>query len=1538
MNETVKDLKNLRDKTSEAVQALKSLGRNIDSDLLVFVVSRKMGKCILCNESNQKFNQASKNEADKKLEIPKKVEKVSQDQRVLNQKESNSTPKNDTVSLNHIRGKTVLLATAKICVVGKNGERIEIRALLDQGSEVTFITERVVQMLRVKKEPAMIRVTGIDNAFLGTAKSLVNVIITPTQNFEKKIPISALVLPKLNNHIVSKADYLSDWEHLRDLDLADPTPFDNKEFDMIIGADYYGSLLLPGLIKGPVRSPTAQATVFGWIISGPLNSLNNVSPTSKVVHHCVGLSDIHNDLQKFWEIEEFPQKSNLTDDETKCEEHFVNTHSRNEEGNYVVRYPFKNDPPERLGDSLQNAKRLLLQTERRVQNNPELKQDYYDFLNEYKDLKHMIEIDYNDEQNSNFEIENYLPYHIVIRVSSSSTPLRIVFNASFPTLTGVSLNDLLLPGPKLHADIPSIIIRWRNYRFVMTADISKMFRRIQIDKRDVNFQRIICRLNETEEIKHFQLLTLTYGVSSSPFLANRVIKQLANDEGDNFPKAKQILLNDIYVDDGLFGADDLETALQIKNEFIQLLAKGGFPVHKISSNSPLLSDSKLSKYSERLILNDTNSKAVLGLYWDPEYDVFRISMSPVVNVNFTKRNVLSVIAKQFDPLGWISPILIIAKIIIQDLWIRHLDWDETLPDDLSVRWKSYCNELNNVQKITIPRWTGLTSHDVIEIHGFADASSRAYAAVVYLRIQNVSKKINVSLLLGKTKVAPLKTLTIPRLELCAAVLLAKLLKKIVNDLQLDDVPVYGWSDSTIVLAWLSKHPSTWRTFIANRVETIQSLIPTASWKHVPTADNPADCATRGIYPLKLLNHELWWSGPKWLSDSPTTWPTLPDLNYNCDVKTTATKIHMATTDQSYDFVNKLSNRYSSWPKLLRITALVFKFINKCKTKLQSTNSEVNNKAEMHSAKLFLFKNLQSQFFASERRATLNKLNLKKSSPLKALNPFIDKDGLLRVSGRLSNAPIAWETKHPIILPNHRISLLIAQQTHLRSLHGGPQMTLFLLRQNFWIIKGRNLVRSIVHKCLTCARHQATLQSQLMANLPSCRVTPSNPFTHCGLDYAGPISVKLNKGRGYKSTKGYIVLFVCMVTRAIHLELVSDYSSSTFLSALKRFVSRRGIPSNLYSDNGRNFVGADKELRRIFKTLKCDPKVSKDMSAFNINWDFIPPYSPHFGESCLNSRPIAAFSNEVDDYSYLSPGHFLIGKPLLAMPEKSLPSSQHSLLTRWQLVQQKTEQFWKQWSLEYQQDLQKRYKWTKSNPNIKIGDLVLIRDINLPKSNWQMGRVLKIHPGKDGLVRVVTVKTKKGSPRNMMQQYQDSMAIVAGHGRPDLFIAMTFSSIKSVKYLYKYILNGHDDASIVITNANGEVTVNHNEIHHYEENRYVGPVEAVWRILSKPLEKKSHSVNRLPIHLPNEQNVIIREEKDLKGATFFESLRTVNGVVHESFTTACLAFGLVEDDSEWIRTIEEAALWMMLHSLRQLFTRILIQCHPVHPVKLYMGTI
>lgn len=300
----------------------------------------------------------------------------------------------------------------------------------------------------------------------------------------------------------------------------------------------------------------------------------------------------------------------------------------------------------------------------------------------------------------------------------------------------------------------------------------------------------------------------------------------------------------------------------------------------------------------------------------------------------------------------------------------------------------------------------------------------------------------------------------------------------------------------------------------------------------------------------------------------------------------------------------------------------------------------------------------------------------------------------------------------------------------------------------------------------------------MSDLPTPRVTISKPFTHCGLDYAGPISVKLGKGRGYQSQKGYIVLFVCLATRAIQLELVSNNTTQSFLGALNRFVSRRGLPSDFYSDNGKNFEVADKELQRSFKKLCRDPTLEGYLSQNEIVWHFIPPYAPHFGglwetgvksvkhnfrrivggstftleelmtilsqiEACFNSRPIAPFTDNPDDFSYLTPGHLLIGRSLLSVPSPTVLSLNENKLTRWQLVQRVTEQLWKRWSIEYLQGLQKRNKWTKTNLNISLNDMLIVKNANLPKCEWDLGRVLKTHPGKDGLVRVVSVKTSKG---------------------------------------------------------------------------------------------------------------------------------------------------------------------------------------------------
>lgn len=309
----------------------------------------------------------------------------------------------------------------------------------------------------------------------------------------------------------------------------------------------------------------------------------------------------------------------------------------------------------------------------------------------------------------------------------------------------------------------------------------------------------------------------------------------------------------------------------------------------------------------------------------------------------------------------------------------------------------------------------------------------------------------------------------------------------------------------------------------------------------------------------------------------------------------------------------------------------------------------------------------------------------------------------------------------------------------------------------------------------CVRHRAVLATQRMAALPAYRVQRQRAFQHVGLDYAGPISVKTSKGRGHHAHKAYIALFVCLTTKAVHLELVSDYSTPTFLAAFKRFIARRGLPSLVVSDNGTNFHGAYSELSRDMQAVLRDPQIAAALARDQVEWRFIPPGSPHFGgiweagvksvkyhlrrivgnhklsaeefstllcqvEACLNSRPIAGFSSNPDDLSYLTAGHFLIGAPLLALPEPSVLDFKENRLTHWKLIRSFIERFWKVWSRDYLHSLQKRYKWRHESVSIKCGDIVLIKNENLPPAKWELGRILQTHPGKDGLVRVCTVKT------------------------------------------------------------------------------------------------------------------------------------------------------------------------------------------------------
>ncbi|XP_008557268.2 uncharacterized protein LOC103578094 [Microplitis demolitor] len=398
-------------------------------------------------------------------------------------------------------------------------------------------------------------------------------------------------------------------------------------------------------------------------------------------------------------------------------------------------------------------------------------------------------------------------------------------------------------------------------------------------------------------------------------------------------------------------------------------------------------------------------------------------------------------------------------------------------------------------------------------------------------------------------------------------------------------------------------------------------------------------------------------------------------------------------------------------------------------------------------------------------------------PFARLVAFIDTDGIIRVGGRLENAPNQDQIKHPAILPrNAALTKLIISDAHQRAMHGGTQLTLAFIRQKYWITGGRQPVRSVILKCIKCARHRADRAQQLMGQLPVSRVTPSSAFTHTGVDYAGPITLKNWRHRGAKTYKGWICVFVCLSTSAVHLEVVSDYSSSGFIAALRRLISRRGICTALYSDCGTTFKGAEKDLNRLFtQGTQESREILDDITVNSITWHFNPPAAPHMGgkweaavkslkhhitrtvgessftfeefttlltqiEAILNSRPLEPITKDPDDIDALTPGHFLIGRALNMIPEPALIDTTSSRLSRWQFIQQRVQQFWNHWSTSYLQRQLAITKWQRPTHQIQVGSLVLLTDKRFPPTKWPLARIIALHPGKDGLTRVATLKT------------------------------------------------------------------------------------------------------------------------------------------------------------------------------------------------------
>nr|CAI5818943.1 unnamed protein product [Callosobruchus analis] len=983
----------------------------------------------------------------------------------------------------------ILLSTVQIDIKDSKGRWHQCRALLDNGSQSNFISKSLMTKLDLLCSKINIPVVGVGNACTNISLRTSTDIKSADDKYRNKLDF--LVLEKITECLPTVAFSRNKLNIPSNIKLSDSQFNVPSEIDVLLGATIFYNILKFGTHSLGPYQPTLQNTVFGWTLSGMLNSNECRNRAQKTVScHAVTISNddqiLQNQLEKFWQVEECPTTNSLTPDEKECERIFTTTTTRNELGHFVVELPLRNNVCD-LGDTLDIAVKRLYAVERKFKKDPIFKQAYIDFMKEYEALNHMSKID-STQKSPNSHPIYYLPHHGVMNTNSTTTKLRTVFDGSCKSTSGLSLNDVLLTGPTIQDDLFSILIRFRKHQVVLTADVEKMYRMVQIAERHRDLQRIVWRYNPDDEISHYQLNTVTYGTTASPFLAVRALTQAAVEQNHNFPQASNVILTDMYVDDLITGTSSINDTIKLKSDLANVLEPYGFKLRKWSSNESdiLNTDGRnvTSTHDTHYICAD-ETRRTLGIVWQARQDVlsYAIDIEMPSQTYTTKRVVLSIISRVFDPLGLISPIIITFKILLQRLWQQNLGWDEPLPRALLDTWQDCVRHLGSINELKITRLTFIDKVVYVELHCFSDASQAAYGACVYVKSVNNAGQSVVNLICSKSRVAPLKVLSVPCLELCGAVLATKLCDKVKLALKSDISECYYWTDSTIVLSWVVTCPSKLKVFTANRVAEIQRMTESHQWRYVPTHLNPADLVSRGVTPHELINESsLWWNGPTFLIEDSCNWPTLPILNQSVpELKQTQSFLSLQPDSL------KIFHLFSSLHQIQRAVAWCFRlFTNQKLPKPQRMFGSLTTD-ELTRSMNFIIKLAQREMFPDEMACITKGTPISQNSRLVQLDPILDSNGLIRVGGRLKKANIPYDTKHQIILSStHALTKLIITNEHYRHLHAGGLQLLGSLRQTYWIIHGRRTIRSILSKCIVCFRLRPTAITCKMADLPRDR--------------------------------------------------------------------------------------------------------------------------------------------------------------------------------------------------------------------------------------------------------------------------------------------------------------------------------------------------------------------------------------------------------------------------------------------------------------------
>ncbi|XP_070196629.1 uncharacterized protein [Littorina saxatilis] len=984
--------------------------------------------------------------------------------------------------------------------------------------------------------------------------------------------------------------------------------------------------------------------------------------------------------------------------------------------------------------------------------------------------------------------------------------IRGVFDSS-ATFEGVCLNDMMYSGPDLTNSLIGILLRFRQNACPMTADIEQMFYQFFVDESHRDYLRFFWHKDNDfdKPLIEYRMCVHVFGNSPSPAVAAYGLRKTVESSAKD---VKKYVSDDFYIDDGVTSVPDSETAVNLMQRTkTDLLEKGGLKLHKIASSDreflKAFDTGDLSEELQSIDLSDTSVPlpvhSCLGLMWDLNSDSFVLNPAVASGSGpFTRRGILSALNSIYDPLGFLAPATIAGKILLREISPNGKSWDEPLSEVHLKQWESWKRSLKSVDGQQVPRMYvpfSLSQTGDANFHIFCDASEKAIAAVAYVTVTTRDKcNTDIGFVMGKAKVAPSSGHTIPRLELCSAVLATEVWQTISEQLGVNPKNVTFYSDSKVVLGYINNEKRRFHTYVSNRVERIRHVSDPTQWKYVTSEMNPADVATRGSDADLSLKQNVWLQGPKeLLTDHRHPEPLLSfSLISPEEDREIRPNVRKTEIDDNLSPVHVRFEKFSTWNALLntfsRLRHICQSFrvpTDVCQGWHQCSHAlDVDNKKNTET---FILQTVQNDAFAAEIQCLRKGSSLSKKSPIISLSPYLDEDGLLRVGGRIHEAKetAGFPNVHPVILPKgHHVSTLLVRHYHEEVKHQGRHFTEGALRSHgLWIVGAKRLVASVIQCCFLCRRLRGKLGQQFMSNLPADRVTPTAPFSHVGVDVFGPWSVETRRTRGgVANSKRWAVVFTCLAIRAVHIEVVEDMSSSSFINALRRFVSLRGPVKEIRSDRGTNFIGAARELG-LHALLKEDGPVSRHLAKVGVRWRFNPPHASHMGgawermigvvrkildsmlldlrrrplthevlctlmaEVCaiVNSRPITAISHDPDSPSVLTPSILLTMKG----EEEQIPLEMSNLnlkemyKSQWKHVQVLSNIFWNRWKAEYLQSLQERQKWQHVETNFKEGDIVLLCDSGSHRNNWPVGLIVRaFRSNSDSLVRSAEVRIIK----------------------------------------------------------------------------------------------------------------------------------------------------------------------------------------------------